>query len=197
MVRIGTDYGGWAVPDSLIEESWTVYLGGVGLDATFDLGLIERYGCVVYAFDPTPSTIDYVKALNAAPSKFRFYPWALWFEDGELHLFSPDYSDSNFSAINLHSTETGFTVPCRSVPSLIDELGPEPMDLLNLDIEGAEYAVLDAVIDGTVTPTVLCVEFHSPGRRIRRMVQTVKKLRARGYKAVWVEEFNVTFVSGL
>jgi hypothetical protein len=58
MVRIGTEYGGWAVPDSLIDESWTVYCGGVGLDATFDLGFIERYGCAVHAFDPTPSTIE-------------------------------------------------------------------------------------------------------------------------------------------
>jgi FkbM family methyltransferase len=196
MVRIGTEYGGWAVPGSLIEASWTVYCGGVGLDATFDLGLTERYGCAVHAFDPTPSTIEYVKSLNADPSTFIFHQCALWSEDGELHLFSPDYSDSNFSATNLHGTSTGFTAQSRSLQSLMRELGHDRIDLLKLDIEGAEFAVLDAVIDGWVRPTVLCVEFHKAGWRIGQMVQTVKKLHRLGYSSAWVEGYNVTFVSG-
>jgi FkbM family methyltransferase len=196
MVRIGTEYGGWAVPNSLIEKSWTVYCAGVGLDATFDLGLIERYGCVVHAFDPTPSTIEYVKSLSVDPSSFILHPYALWSADGDLHLFSPDYSDTNFSAINLHGTSTGFTAPCRSLTSLMQEFGHDRIDLLKLDIEGAEYAVLEAVLDGSVRPTVLCVEFHKTGWRIARMVQTVKKLQKLGYSSAWVEGYNVTFVSG-
>jgi Methyltransferase FkbM domain len=76
------------------------------------------------------------------------------------------------------------------------ELGHDRIDLLKLDIEGAEFAVLDAVIDGSVRPTVLCVEFHKSGWRIGQMVQTVKKLHRLGYSSAWVEGYNVTFVSG-
>lgn len=194
MVRIGTEYGGWAVPDSLIRDSWTVYSGGIGDDASFDLGVIERYGCTVYAFDPTPSSIEYVHTLVVDPNRFRFHPWALWSKDGELALYAPDYGESNFSGINLHGTATWFDAPCRSLESLRHQFGHNRVDLLKLDIEGAEYEVLRAVSAGVVEPKVLCVEFHKLGWRIQRMVETVKQLRRRGYHAVCVNGYDVTFV---
>ena len=58
--RIGSEYGGWIVPTALLREDWICYCGGVGEDITFDLGLIERYGCTVHAFDPTPRAISFV-----------------------------------------------------------------------------------------------------------------------------------------
>ena len=194
MVRIGTDYGGWAVPNDLIRDSWTVYSAGIGNDASFDLGFIERYGCTIHAFDPTPSSIEYVRTLAVDPNRFRFHPWALWSQDGELALYAPDYGDSNFSSINLHGTATWFDAPCRSLQSVQHEFGHENIDLLKLDIEGAEYEVLSAVLGGQVEPKVLCVEFHKPSWRIRQMVQMVRQLRRRGYHAVWVDGYDVTFV---
>lgn len=196
MKRIGSDYGGWAVPDSLVSESWIVYSAGIGDDASFDMGFIERYGSTIYAFDPTPSSIEYVEALAVDPKRFRFYPWGLWSEDKDVRLYAPDYGDSNFSGINLHGTTTWFLAPCRSLQSLCHQFGHDHIDLLKLDIEGAEYGVLQSVIEGDVTPKVLCVEFHKPGWRIRRMVETVTKLRRHGYCAVWVDGYDVTFVFG-
>ena len=80
------------------------------------------------------------------------------------------------------------------------ELGHEHIDFLKLDIEGAEYEVLQSVLAGTVAPYVLCVEFHKTnGIRsvldgIRPMVETVRKLNRRGYTPVWVDGYDVTFV---
>lgn len=195
MVRIGTDYGGWTVPDSLIGDSWTVYSAGVGNDASFDLGLIERYGCTVHAFDPTPSSIRYVQALAVDPTRFRFYPWGLWSEDRKIPLYAAKFGDSNLSAINLHGTATSFAAPCRSLQSIKHQLGHDHIDFLKLDIEGAEYEVLRSIIAGDDEPKVLCVEFHKPGWRIQRMVESLKKLRRRGYRVVWVDGYDVTLVS--
>ena len=36
--KIGTDYGGWVVPTSLIDRDWVCYSGGVGEDIAFDVG---------------------------------------------------------------------------------------------------------------------------------------------------------------
>lgn len=68
MSRLGTDYGGWTIPDDLIDPAWVCYCGGVGDDISFDLAFIERFGCSVHAFDPTPSSIEYVKHLDPDPS---------------------------------------------------------------------------------------------------------------------------------
>ena len=191
LTRIGTDYGGWTIPGTSVDSDSVIYCGGVGLDASFDLGLIERYGCRVHAFDPTPSTVQYVRTLDAP--NFRFYPWALWSQDGEIYLHSPDYSDSNFSATNLHHTSTGFTAPCRSLESIMEELGHDRIDLLKLDIEGAEYTVLDSL---TVRPQILCIEFHKHGSRINEMIKAVRQLRSVGYIPVDVDGYNVTLVMG-
>src|SRR5205823_748224 len=78
LVRIGTDYGGWTVPDGAIDASWVCYCGGVGYDVSFDLGLVERYGCVVHAFDPTPSAIRYAHEAAGHEERLRFFPWGLW-----------------------------------------------------------------------------------------------------------------------
>ncbi len=107
---------------------------------------------------------------------------------------------SVYSVANLHHTEDYFEAPCRSLPSIMRELGHEHIDFLKLDIEGAEYEVLQSVLAGIVAPYVLCVEFHkTDGIRsmldgIRPMVETVRKLNRCGYIPIWVDGYDVTFV---
>ena len=57
LIHIGTDYGGWIIPGTLLNASSICYAVGCGQDVSFDLGLIQRYGCDVHAFDPTPRGI--------------------------------------------------------------------------------------------------------------------------------------------
>jgi FkbM family methyltransferase len=195
MVRIGSDYGGWTIPDDLVEPTWVCYSGGVGDDISFDLGFIERHGCTVHAFDPTPSSISFVEEAAVGVERFHFHPWGLWSEDGELRFYAPDYSDTNFSVVNLHDNEDYFEAPCRSLTSITAELGHDRIDLLKLDIEGAEFQVLETVIDGELRPTVICVEFHKQhGPRIGDMVETVDRLRRCGYSVAAVDGYDVTLI---
>jgi FkbM family methyltransferase len=193
LVRLGSDYGGWTIPADLVESKWVCYSGGVGNDISFDLALIERFGCVVDAFDPTPSSVEHVRAACADEPRFHFHPWGVWSEDTTLRFFEPDYSDTNFSVVNLHDTNDFFEAPCRSLPSIMEKLGHNRIDLLKLDIEGAEYEVLNGLIAGDIRPTVLCVEFHKTWG-LRSMLRAASRTRAIGYDAVAVDGYEVTFV---
>src|SRR3546814_16696357 len=64
--KVGSDYGGWFLPLDLIRADWVCYAGGVGEDVTFDLGIIDRFGCQGFAFDPTPRAIAYVESGRAS-----------------------------------------------------------------------------------------------------------------------------------
>ena len=44
---------GWFIPAGMFDAHSVVYSGGLGEDASFDLDLISRYSCQVWAFDPT------------------------------------------------------------------------------------------------------------------------------------------------
>ena len=66
--RIGSVYGGgWVVPDRL-DSSSLVLSFGIGEDITFDAMLIERTGCRVVGFDPTPRSAAWVRSNPQLPA---------------------------------------------------------------------------------------------------------------------------------
>ena len=77
LVRLGSAGCGWWVPEGLIAPGGIAYCAGVGQDITFDLALIERFGCHVWAFDPTPSVVDAVRSW-VIPPQWHFEPVGIW-----------------------------------------------------------------------------------------------------------------------
>lgn len=67
----GEHYGGWVVPISVLSESSICYCAGVGEDITFDLALIDTFGCDVFAFDPTPRAVRHVNQHAAGLAKYH------------------------------------------------------------------------------------------------------------------------------
>ncbi len=193
--RVGTDYGGYHVPLARMDASWIVYSVGIGEDASFDLGLIERVGCRVRAFDPTPRSAAYVRSLVDLPAEFRFQPVAIWKRDGEVPFYAPrDPAHVSHSIDNLQRTDTFVTVPARTIGSALHEAGDDRIDLLKLDAEGAEYAILAQILGSGIRPRVICAELHSvsPARNLWLAV----RLRLAGYRLAWISQPgpNVTFV---
>ncbi len=192
--KIGSDYGGWIVPTALIRSDWICYSGGVGEDITFDLGLIERFGCSVFAFDPTPRAIAFVGATAADEPRFHFLPVGLWSEEAALRFYAPrDRSHVSYSVVNLQGTDEYFEAPCRSLRSLMAELGHGSIDLLKIDIEGAEHRVIRSMLSAGLRPTVLCTEIDQPVNPLRFWT-TVRRVLFAGYTLVAVDGWNFTFV---
>ena len=192
--KIGSGYGGWIVPTGAVRSSWTCYCAGVGEDITFDLGLIERFGCTVVAFDPTPRAVAHVAAVAAEEPRFQLVPVGLWSEDTTLRFFAPrNPAHVSHSVVNLQHTKTYFDAPCRSLPSLMRELGHEQIDLLKLDIEGAEHEVVRSMLERGIRPTVLCMEIDQPVKPLA-FWRTVRRVRRAGYALVAVDSWNLTFL---
>jgi FkbM family methyltransferase len=192
--KIGSDYGGWIVPTAVVDATWRCYCGGVGEDITFDLGMIERFGCTIDAFDPTPRAIAFVRDHVDAEPRFRFHPVGLWSEDTVLRFFAPrDPAHVSHSIVNLQRTDTYFEAPCRSLPSLMREFGHDHIDLVKLDIEGAEHRVVESMVASGILPAVLCMEIDQPVGA-RTLWRTVRRIRAAGYALVAVDGWNLTFL---
>jgi FkbM family methyltransferase len=192
---LGSRTASWIVPVDLFRSEWTCYCGGVGEDITFDLELIRRFMCDIYAFDPTPRAIERVNRVAAGNERFHFFPYGLWSSDTELKFFaSRNPKLVNHSVVNLQGTDMYFVAPCRRITSVMRELGHTRIDFLKIDIEGAEYEVLDSLIeDGVDSIRVLCVEFDQPAP-ITRVFRQTQKIRAWGYDLVKIDNCNLTFV---
>jgi FkbM family methyltransferase len=186
----GTDYGGWAVVPEALSSAAVVYSAGVGNDAGLDLSLIQRYGLTVHAFDPTPRSIEWVRS-QSLPPQFVFHEVGLGNHDGNVTLFPPaKASHVSFSVVNRATTRSdeGAEFPVRRLSTLMRELGHERIDVLKLDIEGAEYDVLRTLEEDDIYPTQILVEFHhrffSDG--IARTRSAIQNLNSRGYRLVAV-----------
>lgn len=198
LVHIGSDYGGRFVPDTVLSEESICYCGGVGADVSFDLGLIERYGCTVQAFDPTPRASALASATAAREPRFRFHQYGLWGDDRELELFAPPGAEDPVEVENWSARprDDGLRLEAqaRSLSSLMRELGHERIDLLKLDVEGAEYEVLDSALREGIEMSVVCVEFHKTPS-IQPMLDMSRRLEEAGFRATAQDGFDVTFVA--
>ena len=73
------------------------------------------------------------------------------------------------------------------------------IDLLKIDIEGAENVVLDQMLDDEIYPKYLCVEFDLLLKRKDKDNSTlgvINRLRENGYKIVMNDNLNITFERG-
>lgn len=193
-VRAVRDGGWWFHPDTLGEDS-VVYSLGIGEDVDFDLSLIRRYDLELHAFDPTPSTVDWLAA-HKLPESFRFHPWAVAAEDGILKLYPRVKRDGSHSSVmytmvaHEEAQDAFIEVPAFSLVNIAAKLGHDHIDLLKMDIEGAEYEVLDNLLGSAVQPRQLLVEFHHrfPGIGLHRTTSMIERLRSSGYRIFAISE---------
>jgi FkbM family methyltransferase len=192
--KVGTAYGGWIVPTRLLGPASRCYCAGVGEDVSFDLGLIERLGSEVFAFDPTPRATAFAEPIAEREPRFRFVPVGLWSSDTVLRFYEPkDPTHVSHSVVNLQGTSGFFEASVRTVQSLMTELGHASIDLLKLDIEGAEHTVLASTLEAGILPTVLCFEVDRPVGPVR-LWSTIRRVLRHGYDLVAVDGWNFTFV---
>lgn len=165
-VRLGSDYGGWVVcASSDLGPGSIVYSVGVGEDISFDLALIEKFGCEVIAFDPTPKSIAWLKE-QRLPDRLQFYPWGLAGTNGYASFQAPrDSRHVSYSLVNdrqdiVNNGQSAVKCEVYRLSTIMNKLGHEKLDLLKMDIEGAEYEVIADIKDDSRKPLQLLVEFH-------------------------------------
>lgn len=106
-------------------------------------------------------------------------------EDGTAVLTVPENqgwasllpSASTGAALSAHTTE----VPLRRLCTLFAEQGITHVDVLKVDVEGAESAVIRGLLDGDVRPVVCVIEGVAPGVGRVAGDEAVASLVAAGY----------------
>lgn len=181
--RYGSDYGGWEVRPDLLAPGAVVYSLGVGEDVSFDLALIAAFDVEVWAFDPTPRSVEWVVS-QALPERFHFLPYAVLDRDGDARLFAPRDPTHVSHTVVESAGGAPIEVPARRLSTIMEENGHRHLDLLKMDIEGAEYAVLADMLRSNVRPTQLVVEFHHRilDLGVGRTREAVRSLRTHGYR---------------
>lgn len=186
--------GGWTFSPIGINSSSVIFSLGIANDIRFDKGLINSFACNIHAFDPTPEWIDWIAAQHTPP-EFHFYPFAIGRTDGTMLI--PRHAHKNGTSLasvpprNYPNEDEGtIEVPVKKITTIMSELGLESIDILKMDIEAAEYEVIDDLLDSGVPVYQLLVEFHHRFKTvpIEKTKTVLQKLSAAGYRIFNISE---------
>lgn len=184
--HLGSDYGGYGVVLDSIAPGAIVYSFGLGEDISFDLALLARVDCQVFGFDPTPRSIAWVNAQNV-PAALRVRELGVADYDG-VASFAPPKNPAHISHSLLESPGSDSAArvefQVRRLATLMAELGHASLDVLKMDVEGAEYSVLDDLLRGSVRPRQILLEFHHGmhGIPVSRTERALAALQSAGYR---------------
>jgi FkbM family methyltransferase len=197
---LGNQYAGFYVVPELLNSNSIVYSFGVGEDISFDRALIEIFSCTIYAFDPTPNSIKYIKEQGNIEN-FNFSPVGIYKKDCSVDFFLPKNPNYVSGSIYHENTlEEKIPVPMKKIQTIFKELKHIKIDLIKLDIEGAEYDVMDDILDlGMNIPQIL-IELHHRFSTIgiAKTKDLLQKMYRAGYKIAAIspthEEYTFVFI---
>ncbi len=163
------------------------------LDVVFDIGanvglwtewILRQNASKVYCFEPNKVALEVLRRLHGGKDNVEIIDKAV---DSEVRTIEFFYSDSNslISATEQHGElNKSYEVTTITISDAIEKFGVDHIDLIKMDIEGAEFKIFESLDDSIyeITDSFL-IEFHafyySDGKE--REERIIEKMKEKGY----------------
>ena len=197
----GNKYGGFYILPGLLDKDSIVYSFGIGEDISFDLDVINNHGCRIFAYDPTPRSIDWISNQDL-PVNFQFQPYGLDGNDKESVFYLPknkSFVSGSLSLTEFIEEKEKIIVQVFRLKTLMEKNGHDHINVLKMDIEGAEYDVLEDIISSGIRVQQILVEFHHRfmNNGVQKTRNALKLLSENGFKVFGVSDLNseISFIN--
>ena len=184
------------------DESSTIVDVGCGSEAEFALHLIDKYRLKAYGMDPTRKHAPALQQLEKNhPGLFTHIPKALSWQAGAIVFHESEQNESGSLLSDHHNVlndrTLSYEVETVSLQGLSNEVHKGTIDFLKLDLEGAEYEVLDKVTPEDLKGIrQLFVEFHHhciEQYEIADTLARVDKINQAGMESITIDDHNYLF----
>ncbi len=165
----------WTIKETCLDDHYRVAgrgigAGGVVIDIGAGLGdfailAAHSYpGAIVYAFEPFPESAELCRrnlALNRV-ANVQLFAHAVGAQNGTLRLDTSAGTAVQHRTIGDQAGAAGLTVTSRSLATIFAEQQLTHCDLLKLDCEGAEFAIL-LKLDPAILASIqmISLEYHN------------------------------------
>jgi FkbM family methyltransferase len=206
-IRLGTRYGGWWVDSKKLGLTPLLVDCGLGEDISFPIAFLARFDGHVVGIEPNPRSLAY--CMPRCPQGMEILVNAFWTHAGETLTFHLPRSQSELpkgadgvsgSLLDSHEYVSGgepLSVTTIDLDGVLSHAGRDCCEILKLDIEGAEYEVISALIETGQIRKVdqLLVEFHhgATHHALADTESTVKQLADAGFVVRHTEGRNFIF----
>jgi FkbM family methyltransferase len=168
-------------------ESTVLDLGGYQGQWASDI--FARYLCTVHVFEPMPAFADNIERRFARNARIKVHRFGLAGATGAATL------NLSNDASSMHRSPQGAskTVPVRLVAfeEFQAEYGVSHVDLMKINIEGAEYELLEHLLDAGLAGIVsnIQVQFHDFVPRAIARMKTIRRGLERTHKVTYQSDF--------
>lgn len=173
----------------LNENSIVLDVGGYMGD--FAHALYERYRCNVYIFEPHPDFAKGIKERFVGNPKIKVFAYGLGGKDSTEKFGSSGDATSSYRE---NDDSASVVAKVRSVAAVLRELRLVDIDLMKINVEGAEYDIIEALDAARMIPSVrdYQVQFHDfipdAAARLRRSRQILQSTHSPTYMFSFVWE---------
>lgn len=117
----------------------------------------SRYQCKVLSFEPVPEFFEALLRDNESNAGVRAYNFGLGAADSTQKISL----SQNASSVH-RASDDGINIEIRDIISFLDEHDIQNIDLMKLNVEGAEYDILERLIDTGYINRVeqMQIQFH-------------------------------------
>ena len=138
--------------------------------------MVDRYDPIIYAFEPNPKSLAALHEKAASNPKLHPMPYGLGDEDLTVDFTLNGLGSSMCDERTDHSDLQRIKVEIAAIDRVWKDLNLGRVDLIKINIEGAEFPLLDKMIKTDLIKEVDCflIQFHEwhPGAyRKRRRIQ--------------------------
>ena len=138
---------------------------------------IYEYSKIIYAIDPAPENIELLNQTATYNNLSKLRTFVMAISGGGMREIDDQHSPSGGSWKLTNGTQAQHMVPTQTIGQFMDSQNIEYVDILKIDVEGAEEEIFESSSFGEVAPRIKTIigEYHN-GKC------PTKRLEALGYR---------------
>jgi FkbM family methyltransferase len=153
--------------------------------------IMDKYSPTIHAFEPDPRNYQQLERKAQAISRLMPYNFGLGDKNETVRMKLEHMGSSIFSDTSSKKEGPWADVEIRDIADTWNSLALDRVDLMKINIEGAEFPLLERMIEADLLKKVDCfmIQFHEwhPGAYRRR--RKIRKAMSKTHRLVWDYHF--------
>ncbi len=153
--------------------------------------MIDRYNPTILAFEPDPRNLRHLLHRAQDIRKLQVQPYGLGGETETVRMAMQHLGSTVHTGHLDKSKQEWAEVEIRDIHSTWQSLDLSAVDLMKINIEGAEFPLLERMIETGLLPNVRCflIQFHEWHPRAYQRRRRIRKALAETHRLTWDYHF--------